>query len=230
MARVVLLAGGSPHSHDFGTSGAALRDVLGEDGHEVQWVRHPDDLVDALANDTVDALVVAALWWQMLGEAYAPWRDEFSFTTTTAVRELIDTFVANGGGLLAVHTAPVCFDDWPEWGDIVGGAWQWDISWHPPQGEVHADIIAAHPVVEGLPAQIELVDEVYGGLRLADTITPLAVATRGADDEPQPVVWAHHYGEGRVVYDGFGHDAASMANPHNATILRQGLRWVTEGS
>jgi hypothetical protein len=42
------------------------------------------------------------------------------------------------------------------------------------------------------------------------------------------VVWAHRYGSGRVVYDGFGHDVGSLVDPDHARLLRQSLAWITE--
>jgi type 1 glutamine amidotransferase len=55
------------------------------------------------------------------------------------------------------------------------------------------------------------------------------VARRSDDDRDQPVVWAHRYGAGRVVYDGFGHDATSINDADHAALLRRAVDWVTEG-
>ena len=41
---------------------------------------------------------------------------------------------AGGGGLFGFHTACLCFDDWDEWRDILGGVWVWGRSRHPPLG------------------------------------------------------------------------------------------------
>jgi type 1 glutamine amidotransferase len=42
------------------------------------------------------------------------------------------------------------------------------------------------------------------------------------------VVWAHRFGAGRVVYDGFGHDAASINDPHHAALIRAAARWCAK--
>jgi type 1 glutamine amidotransferase len=130
---------------------------------------------------------------------------------------------------VAVHTAPICFDDWPEWGDIVGASWRWGVSSHPPLGPVVARRVARHPVLDGLDGlggEVELVDEVYGDLDVRQGIEVLAVARRTPEDAEQPVVWAHRHGSGRVVYDGFGHDVASVRHPDNARLLTQAVAWV----
>ncbi len=58
---------------------------------------------------------------------------------------------------------------------------------------------------------------------LRDDVEVLAVAKRTPDDDDQPVVWAHRYGAGRVVFDGFGHDADTDPPP------RQRRRCSTAG-
>ena len=229
MTNVLVLAGGSPHAHDFASTGAALAALVTRAGHRVEVVAHPDEAaahVDGAV--AVDALVVNALWWRMLGDVYEPWRDEFGYSPPAATRDALTDFVDGGGGLVAMHTAPICFDDWPGWCDIVGGAWRWGIASHPPRGPVVARVVAEHAVVAGLPRELELIDEVYGDLAVGDDVTVLAVANRDPDDADQPVVWAHHYGGGRVVFDGFGHDARSIHAPAHARLITQALAWVLE--
>jgi type 1 glutamine amidotransferase len=228
----LLLTGGPDHAHDFPSSSRALAGVLRDAGFEVTVVDHPDQLVGHLLPGAVDLLVVNALRWRMLPDRYAPWRDEWAYRTAPATSEAITSFVAGGGGLLASHTASICFDDWPEWGDVLGGSWQWDVSSHPPVGPVEAhtasERAARHPVLRGLPSTLALDDEVYGDLALRPGVDVLMTARRTPDDAEQPVVWAYRYGEGRVVYDGFGHDAASIRHPQHAALLRQAAAWVTE--
>ena len=227
MTNALLLTGGSPHAHDFEAIGDALERLLGEHGHAVTRCGHPDDAADVLLAGRTDVLVVHGLWWRMHGDAYEPWK-EHAYSTPLSTQEAIGGFVRAGGGLVALHTAPICFDDWPGWGDVVGGSWQWGTSSHPPLGPVTAEIIADHPVVAGLAPIIELVDEVYGDLDLREGIEPLAVARRTEHDADQPVVWAYHCGDGRVVFDGFGHDAASIVHTDNARTILRAVDWVAE--
>ena len=227
MTTVLLLTGGSPHAHDFTAIGDALDGVLSARGHEVTRAGHPDEAAAMLRAGRADVLVVHGLWWTMQGEAYEPWR-EHAYSTPSSTQETLEGFVRSGGGLVALHTAPICFDDWPGWGDVVGGSWRWGISSHPPLGPVSARIVADHPVVTGLASTIDLVDEVYGDLDLRDGIEPLALAQRTGHDSDQPVVWAYRWGDGRVVFDGFGHDAASITHVDNARLVLQAVDWVAE--
>lgn len=229
MSRVLVLAGGSPHAHDFAATGAALRDLFTGAGHVVHLVDDPDLAAQYLRSpaDVPDALVVDGLWWQMLGEAYDAWRDEHAYSPPDETRDALQAFVRDGGGLVALHTTSICFDDWPEWGDVVGAAWQWGVSSHPPAAPIRARVVADHPVVVGLPGEIALHDEVYGDMLLGD-VAVLAVAKRHESDADQPVVWAHRYGRGRVVFDGFGHDTTSIRDPNHSRLLTQALDWVLE--
>ena len=228
MSRVVILAGGSPHAHDFAASGAAVAEVVSQLGHDVEVVEDPDVAASMLHD--VDALAVIGLWWRMLGNAYDPWRERHAYTTPASTRDRLTSFVSNGGGLLALHTATISFDDWQEWGDIVGGAWVWGVSSHPPIGDVQVRLVGQHPVVDGLPAEFEILDEVYGDLAIRDNVEVLAVAKRDASDPDQPVVWAHRFGEGHVVFDGFGHDVSSIRHPHNRRLMEQAFTWILESN
>lgn len=228
MARVLLLTGGPDHAHDFAATGGALAGLLTDAGHSVETVDHPDRATESLATGDHDALVVNALRWRMLGERYDAWRDEWGYATNPALADTVAAYVHAGGGLVGNHTASICFDDWPGWRDVLGGTWNWERSWHPEPGPVHATVAAEHPVTDGLGDGFDVVDEVYGDLDLADAIDVVATAPRRAGDAPQPIAWVHHHGDGRVVYDALGHDAASLHHPSHTRLLRQAVAWVTE--
>ena len=240
MARVLVLSGGPDHAHDYETLGTTLTSIVRDDGHEIVGLfDDPDAAAERLRDGDVDVFVVNALRWRMQGEAYDPWRDRWAYTTPDSTRDAITGFVAAGGGLVGNHTASICFDDWPEWGDVLGGAWAWGRSWHPPIGPVTVEMTVgvtahderadagAHPVVSGLPARFVLADEVYGDLDLRPGIEPLAHARRSPDDAPQPLVWTHRYGAGRVVYDGLGHDERSLNDPVHRRLICNAVRWVS---
>lgn len=230
MTSVLVVTGGPDYAHDFASSSAALADVFTSTGAEVTVVDDPDAVIDLLPG-RFDALAINALRWQMLHDRYDHMREAWGYRTTAATREAIRSFVDAGGGLLGNHTASICFDDWAEWGEVLGGAWDWQRSSHPPCGPVTArlasDEAAQHPVMQGL-TELSLVDEVYGDVRLQPSTQVLMVSKRTADDDDQPVVWAHQYGSGRVVYDGFGHDAASILDINHRGLLQRALLWITE--
>lgn len=230
MTRVLVLAGGSPHAHDFDAIGDALVELASRHGHTVERTDHPDAAARRVDDDgdPIDVLVVDGLWWRMHGDAYETWRD-YGYSPGAATRRSLTDFVASGGGLVAIHTTPICFDDWAEWGDVVGGAWRWGVSSHPPFGPVRAEVLVDHPVVAGVGPELRLDDEVYGDLAVRDDVEVLATARRTPDDDAQPVIWTHRFGRGRVVFDCFGHDPASIRHPGNARVISQAIEWVDPG-
>jgi len=42
-----------------------------------------------------------------------------------AIESTITQDIEGGGGLLALHTAVICFDDWAGWKALLGGQWRW---------------------------------------------------------------------------------------------------------
>ncbi len=225
--RAVVLTGGPDYAHDFTETGPALASIVARTGRDVILVDHPDDIVPLLGDPRVDVLVVNALRWRMLADRYEQWREQWAYTTTSETKEAITTFVRGGGGLVGNHTAPICFDDWPEWSEILGGGWTWDVSSHPPLGPVSASIVETrHPMTRELSPSFTLQDEVYGDLSLGD-VEVLATARRTPDDRDQPVVWTHRYGAGRVAYVCFGHDVTSLRHPDVSTLIERSVDWVT---
>lgn len=233
MSRVLVLAGGSPHAHDFAACGVALVEIITACGHDVTLVAHPDVAAQSLS-DGYEALVIDGLWWRMFGEAYDVWRPDHAYETPPSTRDALAGHVQSGGALVAMHTTSICFDDWPEWGDVLGGSWRWGVSSHPPVGPVRATVVADHPITAAVAhgsmgsSTLAVTDEVYGDLDLRDGIEILMTARRTPDDADQPVVWTHRYGRGRVVYDGFGHDAASIRDPGHRALLQQAVAWALE--
>jgi uncharacterized protein len=226
VTRALVLTGGPDHAHDFPSSGAALAALVEAAGFTATLVDHPDDAAARLEAGGVAVLVVNALRWRMLGERYDPWRERWGYETSALVRRALPAFVTAGGGLVGSHTASICFDDWPGWGEVLGGAWDWERSSHPPLGPAEVRVVAAHPVVDGLPSSFTVVDEVYGDQRLQPGIEVLAVSRRTPGDDDQPVAWTHSHGAGRVAYVGFGHDDESLRQPELARLLRQAVRWA----
>ncbi|WP_432871067.1 ThuA domain-containing protein [Microbispora rosea] len=215
MPRNLIVSGGV--AHDFPATSAALADVLAEIGVESEIT---EDVSGALAAPPPLGLItVNAFRWRMDGGDFAEERDRWRFETPDSVRRAVLDHLARGGGLLAVHTASLCFDDWPEWAEILGGAWRWGRSYHPPIGPAKIRLADGHPIVEGLSG-FEVTDEVYTDLDVLPGVEPLAYCG------DQPLLWARTVAGGRVVYDALGHDTRSYENPVRRALLRRAARWL----
>lgn len=225
MNRCLLLSGGP--GHDFAEVAEALVDLLASEGIDTEVVTDPRAAVARLGDDvaTFDLLAVHALRWRMDEPGYELQRGEHRFALTTDEARSIERFVVAGGGMLALHTAVICFDADPIWRSLCGAAWAWDRSSHPPVGEAVVEVTdagRAHALTTGIEP-FAIVDEVYGFLDEVDGLEPLLVSAHGG--RQHPVAWARTVGAGRVVTDLLGHDAASIAHPAHRTLIARAARW-----
>jgi type 1 glutamine amidotransferase len=223
--RNLLLTGGP--GHDFDTTAAALVELLGEVGVGSTVLTDPDELVAAIRSDPPDLVTVAALRWSMAQPAYADLAPELGYRLADDDAALLDGFVRAGGGLLALHTAVICFDAHPTWRELCGAAWDWSRSSHPPAGpaEVRVSPLGRDHVVTAGIDDFVVDDEVYGLLDEVEGIRPLLTSDHGG--RSHPVLWARQVGDGRVVTDLLGHAPGSLAHPVHRTILGRAARWAT---
>lgn len=228
--RAVVLTGGL--THDFPATTACLVDLLAVEGVAAEVHDDVDAAFAALPGAAL--FVVNALRWTMVSAAtpqrYRALAAAEGRQVSGAARDALAAHLRGGGGVLGMHTAAICFDDWPEWGDVLGGSWRWGHSSHPPIGpEVEVRAVAAHPLVEGIES-FAIVDEVYGDLDLRPDVPALLQAQQpGTGGPPQPLLWAREHGGGRVVYDALGHHPPSYEVPAHREIVRRAIRWTTTG-
>lgn len=228
--RAVVLSGGL--THDFPATTRCLRELLVARGVVPDVYTDTEAAMRALPGAAL--LVVNALRWTMTApatpERYRRQAAAEGVSPSAPARAALAAHLHGGGGLLGVHTAVICFDDWPEWGEALGGTWVWGASSHPPLGPaVRVRVGDGHPIVDGV-ADFTVVDEVYGGLSLGPEVAGLLSAPQpGSVGPAQPLLWAREHGGGRVVYDALGHHPPSYQVPEHREILRRAIRWTTGG-
>jgi uncharacterized protein len=129
------------------------------------------------------------------------------------------TYVANGGGFVAIHSASASFLNSDAFINLVGGAF---IS--HGEGVFRAEFTAPdHPVLQGL-AEIESWDETYVHTAHNPDKTVLSVRREGGLAEPWS--WVRHHGAGRVFYTAWGHDERTWTHPGFQQLLERALRWT----
>jgi type 1 glutamine amidotransferase len=215
--------------HPFEDSAPALRDVLADVGIGSVVT---DDMAQAwtlLASGAFDLLTVYALRWTMPQDKFAQDRVRWAHQVPTAARQALQQHLQAGKGVLALHTAAICFDDWPQWREAVGAGWIWGDSHHPPLGPVQVRPTGrAHPIVDGLDG-FSLVDEAYTRMDLLPDLQPLMEVRADTQSSHSPCLWARAVGGGRVVYNALGHDRASLMHPVHQTILQRSALWAGLG-
>ena len=163
----------------------------------------------------------------MLGDPYDRWRDEWAYTTSPRMRTRSKGSSADGGGLVATHTAPICFDDWPDWGDIVGGpVGLVDVVSSAARAGVR-QLVARHPVTCGLAPRLDLIDEVYGDLDVHPTVDVLATARRSVDDADQPVCGVTGSATAGLCSTGSATTSPRSSHPANARLIAEAVELGT---
>lgn len=215
----VLLTGGP---HPFEVTTPLLTTLLQDAGCAVSIVADPDQAAATLRAGTPELLVLNTLRWRMLDPRYDAARAEHAYVTPPETALTIESWVLSGGRVLACHGAPICFDDWPGWGDLLGARWVWGESSHPPLGPIDVRVASPrHPLVVGLSDTV-VTDECYGFLQPTAPIDPLLTGHHGGVDHP--LLWEHRPGRGHVVVSLLGHGPESFQHPTHAEILRRSVR------
>jgi type 1 glutamine amidotransferase len=128
------------------------------------------------------------------------------------------SFVRNGKGLVAIHSAIGSFRGWPEFADMIGGRNEehsvatedWDVT----------VLDMANPLMSLLPKSF----------RSHDNFSPV-VLRRGArvlaqSGDGTPIVWTRGYGKGRVFASQIGHEDAVWDRRDVQHLYLEGIRWA----
>jgi uncharacterized protein len=215
--------------HPFDDSAPALRDVLAGAGIESVVTEDMDQAWTLLDTGAFDLLTVYALRWTMPQDKFAQDRARWAHRVPAEARQALQQHLQAGKGVLALHTAAICFDDWPQWREAVGAGWIWGDSHHPPLGPVQVRPTGrAHPIVGGLDG-FSLVDEAYTRMDLLPDLQPLMEVRADTQSTYSPCLWAREVGGGRVVYNALGHDRASLTHPVHQTLLQRSALWAGFG-
>jgi type 1 glutamine amidotransferase len=79
---------------------------------------------------------------------------------TEAQKAEFRKFVKSGRPILAFHSGILSYDDWPEYGQLLGYRWEQGITEHTLYAEWRVKISSSHPVVRDVQ-DYQLVDELY---------------------------------------------------------------------
>jgi hypothetical protein len=149
-----------------------------------------------------------------------------------AVKQSILEYVRNGKGLVGIHAATAAFQNWPEYGEMMGGFYA---------GHIHQQVTIklddpAHPInacFEGKPFKI--MDEVYifgapyarEKLRVIASLDLSQMADPGKrPDKDYAVSWVRAFEKGRVFYTTLGHEPGTYWNPMFLRHLLAGIQFA----
>jgi type 1 glutamine amidotransferase len=143
-----------------------------------------------------------------------------------APRANLRRFVEGGKGLMLVHFACGAWQDWPEFKNLAGRAWDPKLRPHDPHGQFRVEIAdAAHPITKGLEP-FDTVDELYTCLAGDRPIRVIATARSKVDSKDYPMAFVLDYGKGRVFHTVLGHDLQAVTNSSVPELFRRGCAWA----
>jgi uncharacterized protein len=128
--------------------------------------------------------------------------------------DLLSFIRDDGKGFIGIHSAAITFTSWPEYGRMLGGAFDGH-----PWGTLDAPLVvedAGFPGMKHLAPRFTMRDEIYqikgysrDDVRVLMSLDAgkLDLSRRGVHrkDGDFAVIWARDYGKGRVLYNGLGH-------------------------
>jgi type 1 glutamine amidotransferase len=143
-------------------------------------------------------------------------------------RANLQQFVAGGKGLVIVHNACGAFQDWPEFKQIAGRAWNPQrVHGHDPLDAFEVKITGSeHPITKGLPS-FTTTDELYTCLYPdGRPVEVLATAMSVVEKKEHPMALVNHYGKGRVFLCVLGHDVQALQVAPTQELYRRGTAWA----
>jgi type 1 glutamine amidotransferase len=216
MAEVMIISGAGPYVdpwHPFTETTARLAELLTSGGHRVE--------VSETVEETLRSGTDAQLLVINIGNPDPP----RPVPIMVELQQALLAHLAAGGGLLGLHVSATSFTTMPRWPEILGGHWVRGTSMHPPLDLARIRLhTGVHPVV-GDAGEIEVLDERYSHLAVADDVVVLG--DHRHEGRTHPMIWARDHGPGRVVYDGLGHDGRSFDSPGHRALLRRAVDWLT---
>lgn len=212
-ARVLLVTGVDYPGHPWRETTPVLAAHLRQDPRLAVTVIEDPHLLDSAALSTYDAVILHFMNW----ETPAP---------GPAARNNLRRFVEGGKGLVLVHFACGAWQDWPEFKNLAGRAWDPKLRGHDPRGPFTVRFRdPAHPVTAGLQ-DFETDDELYTCLAGDAPIRVLATARSKVDELEYPMAFVRDYGRGRVFHSPLGHDAKALRPEAVGTLFRRGTAWA----
>lgn len=157
-----------------------------------------------------------------------PMNDEQKAALLSFVKE-------DGKGFMAIHSGTDTLYKWPEYGDMVGGYFDFH-----PWNVFDAPLVVEDPAFPGmqhLPRAFTLHDEVYQIRDFSrEKVRVLMSLDASKLDMTRPsihrtdkdfaVIWVRNYGKGRVLYNGLGHQNEVFDRPEIQKMMVEHIKWL----
>jgi type 1 glutamine amidotransferase len=165
---------------------------------------------------------------------YTTWPNIVGHRWPAATEKAFLDYIAAGHGQVVVHAASTAWNDWPEFGDLIGLTWEKGKSGHGAQHSFVVKITDSnHPITKGMKDFQHVKDELYHrqikhatAHLLATAYSDAAVKGSSADE---PMIAVTEHGKGRVFHNAMGHDTNPMEGVGFKTLMLRGTEWAATG-
>ncbi|HEX8371546.1 MAG TPA: ThuA domain-containing protein [Chthoniobacterales bacterium] len=179
--------------------------------------------------DDTDLLVVAGLHWT--GSPSVTWTEPVPYLPPTeAQKAALRAYIASGRPVLSVHGGIASYDDWPEFGDLLGISWHWDLTTHGPVKEYRVYPEKRDSALAADVGEFHIVDENYFNVQGRPGVRYVTHLKLDAGDCQLPALLTTDGrglpGGGRRAYLALGHDQRSTDHPAYAPVLWRTVAWL----
>lgn len=214
--KVLIVTGFDVDSHKWQESTKLIQAILDKTGRFEVHISTDKEVLASLPDSQYQAVVLNYGFW------------EEPEPSQEAKAGLLD-YVKGGGNVVALHFACSSFQDWQEYGVLLGRVWEKGVGGHGPYGEFEVNIKSStHPITQGLE-DFKTEDELYAKLTGDSEIEVLASAYSDWSERVEPIVFVKRYGEGRVVQNLLGHGLDAKQNASYQKLLVRGVEWAATG-
>ena len=213
--KALLITGADVGVHPWREMSETTREILVKSGKfDVKVCEDPHILESAAALERYDVIVFLI------------------YTKPTIPVEALENLlnaVKGGKGFFVQHLASASFAEWEEFGKLCGRKWVMGTSGHGPRSVFKSNIVnKEHPITKGL-GDFDTDDELYAKLQGTGRINVLVSADSDWSKKAEPLVFTSKYGQGRVVYNAYGHDRKALMTPNVQKLIARGVEWAATG-
>lgn len=214
---------GGPTFHPVEQQARVVAELLGAD-YDCQIVEGSaafDDL------DGVHVLVPMGLFWTGMS---AEWAGSMSYEPLSDSRkQAIRDYVGSGRPLLCYHGGIASYDEWPEYGELLGYKWLWGVTTHTPVTVQSFKPLVEHPILKGI-GSFDVEDETYFNVQIISTSPVKVLAEIDYREAKMPILFeldgGRIAGAGRSVYVANGHDMRAFADGHVQRLVVNAVRYL----
>ena len=212
--RVVIVTGDDWTGHHWRGTGPELASIIrGDPRLEVSIVESPAIFASPLINHYDAAVIHFKDYSNRL-----PLDDE--------VWKGLDSYVADGHGLVIAHFGCGAFQEWSGYVQVAGRVWDPEKRGHDPYGPFHVQIADdSHAISHGMKP-FDATDELYTCLVGDPKIQVLFSATSVIDQQVHPMGFVVSGSPGRVFHSSLGHDVAALRGTGTIELYRRGVAWA----